>query len=364
MIPAPRLDSASPSAHDASSIQEVEVVVVVVEEKRRILERAIEEQSVYLLGCVLRLLRRMNVFERSQARSPGDIAGDVLADACLAVLRSAERFELGRDPLPWIMGYVANVAKRERDRVFKSNRAASQRTEVSASELAGEDQSGQDVLEEHAANLALSIGLLDARRATALETRQALASLLAPLSEDDRTVVVLSVFEGYDSTRLAQHLGTSAPAARKRLQRALDRLRAYIRGHKEQFAWIENLPEMLQLRDAPSAPAPSAARGERGQDEAGPPCHSHSIDPQHIEHDHSPGLSPAPERSISRSPTALQPAPSPIKARSLALHASRDAAPASSDGRREVAARAASSTQQGSAPAARAAEVHGGKTSP
>lgn len=292
MIPALRPDPALPLAPRAAA----------AEEKRKILEEAIEEHFEYLLGCVLRLLRRMNVFERSQARSPGDIAGDVLADACVAVLRQAERFEVGRDPLPWILGFAINVAKRERERVFKANRAASERPEVSASELAGEDGSGEDVLEAHAANLELSLGLLGARRATPLETRQSLQGLLAPLSESDREVVVLSVFEGYDSPRLAQILGTSAPAARKRLQRALDRLRAHIRSSPQQFSWIENLPEMLELHDevrvAKSLDAPrgtpSGAGDSRGQ---GAPCHRGGTNGEHPEQD--PHTASASSRSAS-----------------------------------------------------------------
>lgn len=245
-----------------------------VEAKREILERAIEEHFETLLGWVVRLLRRWNVFERSQARLPGDIAGDVLADACVAVLRQAERFEAERDPIPWILGFAVNAAKRERERVFKANRAASERPEVIACDLALEDQSGQDALEEHAARLALSLGLLHSRRSTALETEQALHSLLAPLSEDDRQVIVLSVFEGYDSPRLAHILGTSAPAARKRLQRALDRLRAHIRDRREHFSWIEDLPELLELR--------SEIKGSRST--ATPPCHSNGGSRQHAEH--------------------------------------------------------------------------------
>ena len=275
MIPTHHSDSAASSP---ASINDAEA-------QREILEQAIEEHFETLLGWVVRLLRRWNVFERSQSRSPGDIAGDVLADACLAVLRHADRFEIGRDPVPWILGFAVNVAKRERERVFKSNRAASERPEISATELAGEDQSGQDALEEHAARLALSLGLLDSRRATALETRQALASLLAGLSEDDRHVIVLSVFEGYDSQRLGQALEVSAPAARKRLQRALDRARAHIRAQAEQFSWIEDLPELLErcsgLADAEPTATPDTSAGRQAE----PSCHSASTGQQHPQHD-------------------------------------------------------------------------------
>ena len=269
MILAHRSDlAASEAPLSTSTLREREV-----EAKREILEQAIEEHFETLLGWVVRLLRRWNVFERSQARSPGDIAGDVLADACVAVLRQAERFEAERDPIPWILGFAVNAAKRERERVFKANRAASERPEVIACDLAPEDQSGQDALEEHAARLALSLGLLHSRRSTALETEQALQSLLAPLSEDDRQVIVLSVFEGYDSPRLAQILGTSAPAARKRLQRALDRLRTHIRDRREHFDWIEDLPELLELR-----PEMNGSRST-----ATPPCHSNGASGQHAQ---------------------------------------------------------------------------------
>lgn len=286
-----------------------------VEQKREILERAIEEHFDTLASCVVRLLRRMNVFERSQARLPEDIAGDVLADACVAVLRNAERFEAGRDPVPWILGFAVNVAKRERDHVFKANRSASERPEVNASELAGEDQSGEDALEEHAATLALSLGLLDARRSTALETRQALASLLEPLAEADREVVVLSVFEGYDSPRLAQRLGTSAPAARKRLQRALHRLRAHIAGRPEQFSWIENLPRLLEVRgESRSTESMATQITARGENKDGVGCHSAGAASQHPEHDLPQSHRPPPsiegdENAHARSSSMRSPLP-------------------------------------------------------
>lgn len=302
--------ASSLSSHMPTHIGEVEA-------KREILERAIEEHFETLLGWVVRLLRRWNVFERSQARSPGDIAGDVLADACVAVLRHADRFEAGRDPVPWILGFAVNVAKREREHVFKANRAAGERPEVSASELAGEDQNGEDALEEHAARLALSLGLLDSRRATLLETRQALESLLAPLSEDDRQVIVLSVFEGYDSPRLARILGISAPAARKRLQRALDRGRAHIRAQPEHFAWIENLPDLLELRPELRNAEPTAEPPRAHGSKAEPRCHSVGSGAQHPEHD----IAPARRAPLASSDGELAHAPSNTMKSRAASHA-------------------------------------------
>jgi RNA polymerase sigma factor (sigma-70 family) len=216
-----------------------------VEVKRQILERAMEEQRVPLLRWVAARLAHMGVLDNSRGRTRGDIAGDVLADACLAVLRHAERFDASRDPVVWIKAHAIHCAKRHREQVFAANRAPGERREVAASEMAGEEQSAEETLDTLAATRDLSLGLLCGRRATMLETQQALASLLEPLSSSERQVIVLSVFGEYDSPRLAAELGIAPPAARKRLQRALDRLRAHINSQPEQFSWIENSPTLL-----------------------------------------------------------------------------------------------------------------------
>jgi len=349
MIPAPH-----PTEHSSTShAQEVEA-------KRAILERAIDEHGDYLLACVVRLLRRMNVFENSQARSPGDIAGDVLADACLAVLRSPQRFDANRDPLRWIMGHAINVAKRERERVFQSNRAVSLRAEVCASEIAGEEQSGEEALEEHEANLALSLGLLQARKSTPLETRQALASLLAPLRQDEREIVVLSVFEGYDSPRLAARLGISAPAARKRLQRALDRLRLHIRGHEPQFAWIENLPALLGQRHCDPAHGSRAGEEAQRSDEMAPPehssCHSQSAQAQHPEHD----LSTMPHSPRVQARPNARPEPAHAQSSNMKILSSLD----SPNSRERASLNGASSNGAGPQPTSAAGRARGGEPSP
>jgi RNA polymerase sigma-70 factor, ECF subfamily len=56
-----------------------------------------------------------------------------------------------------------------------------------------------------------------------------LAQAFATLSESDRSVLLLSAWEGLDNTELAQVLGTSAGAAGNRLWRARQRLEAAYR---------------------------------------------------------------------------------------------------------------------------------------
>lgn len=130
-------------------------------------------------------------------RLDSDLAQDVVAETFLTAWRHFD--ELSGDPLPWLYRVASHAIANQR-----RARARRQRLDDRARLLSGDVHSA-----DHA-------------RAVAESSR--LAAAFASLTERDREVLRLAMWEGLDSTAAATVLGCSAGAFKVRLHRARRRL--------------------------------------------------------------------------------------------------------------------------------------------
>ncbi len=144
-------------------------------------------------------------------------AAELLNQVVVEALEHADRFRPSAQPRAWLLGIAANLIKRQ-----QAERAARHHREPLVRDLCPEAQ-GTLSEEELFDRLA---GLGQAGPAQALEALQGAAAILAHVSDDDRQVLRLAVLHGMNGKELAQALGVTPGAARVRLHRALNRLRA------------------------------------------------------------------------------------------------------------------------------------------
>jgi RNA polymerase sigma factor (sigma-70 family) len=96
-----------------------------------------------------------------------------------------------------------------------------------------------------------------------LELQRELTAALGELEPADRTVLVLRYFDGLSTGALARHLEIAEPAARKRLSRALERLRERLdrRSGGDRTVWSLALAGLLVPRRARTAVGATALGG-------------------------------------------------------------------------------------------------------
>ena len=127
-------------------------------------------------------------------------AEDIAQDVFLKVYRSADRLDASRNPRPWLSTITANAV-----RDFWRLASTSRRTDLDEVTLVAEDGGPSR----------------DAERSEADATVQ---RALLQLDPGGGEVVVLKDIQGHRHEQIAEHLGISPAAARKRYSRALERL--------------------------------------------------------------------------------------------------------------------------------------------
>lgn len=174
----------------------------------------IAAESQALLGTL-----RMYVVRAGLAQEQGAdaAAAELLGEVTMQAVASAERFRPDARPMPWLLGIAANLIKRQQ--VARAKRAA---REPLVADLAGRSSEG---LSE--AELFDRLGVMAAGHPGAqLEADEAVARILDRLSPDDGQVIRLAVLHDLNGEELGRALGITPGAARVRLHRALNRLRA------------------------------------------------------------------------------------------------------------------------------------------
>ena len=178
------------------------------------LSRCLEESAQPLLDSIRVYVFQFGLARGDEARAQ---AAEILQEVAVEAMAHADRFTMGRRPLPWLLGIALNIIRRRR--VEDARRAA---RELPASSLVLERDEytrGSDPLDQAADALA-------AKQLERVEDDAEAEALLALVPDADRKVLRLALVEGWDREGLAQQLGTSSVAARVRLHRAIGRLRA------------------------------------------------------------------------------------------------------------------------------------------
>jgi RNA polymerase sigma-70 factor, ECF subfamily len=134
------------------------------------------------------------------------VAADVAADVFAVAWRRLD--EVPRDPVPWLYGVARRVIANQRRSSERSSRLV--------------DRIGTALVAERGA------GALRVDPAQTVATSMTFAKAFDQLSEPDREVLALVVWEGLDARRAAAALGCGVAALSMRLTRARRRLQALL----------------------------------------------------------------------------------------------------------------------------------------
>lgn len=144
------------------------------------------------------------------------IAQDVFQDAVLEALSHADRLDPGTQAGAWFLSIAINIIRRR-----KAGLAKRYRREVPLSDLltGPEDFRENSVFEQNGHTSSPGPEQV-------LEEREQVQEILALVSASDARVLRLAIVNGLNTEILARELGVRPVAARVRLHRALQRLRA------------------------------------------------------------------------------------------------------------------------------------------
>lgn len=178
------------------------------------LRQFIEAETETLLGTLRYYVVRAGLVEDQGATLA---AVELLNEVVVEALEHADRFRASGQPIAWLLGIAANLIKRKQaERITRNRREPLVRDLYSGPEEA----LGEDELFDRLATLAVPGPAQD------LEADEEVSAILAYVSKDDQRVLRLAVLHGLNGEALAQTLGITPGAARARLHRALNRLRA------------------------------------------------------------------------------------------------------------------------------------------
>jgi len=144
------------------------------------------------------------------------VADDVLNDVVREALDHAHRFDTSRPPKAWLLGIATNLIRRRQAKQIAQNQREPLIRDLYPHTQ--HDMSEGDLFDQ----LSQSTNHHPER---ALESDEAVETLLALVSENDQEVIRLAILDDLNGEALAKRLGISAGAARVRLHRALNRLR-------------------------------------------------------------------------------------------------------------------------------------------
>lgn len=171
----------------------------------------IEHESSSLISTLRFYLSRAGTADQPLEAAAYELLNEVVVEA----LEHEERFRSDGQPRAWLLGIAANIIKRRQVERAKRDQREPLVRDLFADD--GESLSDDELFDRMSA-------LADADPYA--ETENELTVLMGTLSEDDQRVLRLAILTGLDGDSVARELGTTPGAARVRLHRALNRLRA------------------------------------------------------------------------------------------------------------------------------------------
>jgi RNA polymerase sigma factor (sigma-70 family) len=180
---------------------------------RRRLEVFIESESGSLAKTV-----RYYVLRAGLASGAGiaQLADELFNDMVVEALRSVDRLKPDMHPKPWLLGIAANLIKRRQTEMAKRDRREPLMRDLYPDR---EDTLSDDELFE-------LLPVTSHNRIEDVEGDETIQNLLLGLSKSDADLLRLAILHDMSGEALAKVLGVSPVAARVRLHRALNRLRA------------------------------------------------------------------------------------------------------------------------------------------
>jgi RNA polymerase sigma-70 factor (ECF subfamily) len=186
------------------------------------LRQFIAEESDGLLATLRYYVYRAGLTGQDQPLDAA--ASELLNEVVLEALEHEDRFRVSGQPRAWLLGIAANLIKRK-----QTDFARRARREPLVRDLYPGDQESlsDDDLFDWMGSLS---GTKDALE---LESDDQVNAILAGVSPDDQRVLRLGILHGLDGGALGVALGVTPGAARVRLHRALNRLRASYLARKD-----------------------------------------------------------------------------------------------------------------------------------
>lgn len=169
-------------------------------------------------SAVLHKILRQYVL-RAGLVSSGDanaVAYELLNEVTVEAFMNIERLKADMQPRAWLLGIAINLIKRE-----QVNRAKRERREPLIRDLYARQE--EALTEDELFDL---LPVTFDRSITELEADDTINSLLSGVTKSDADVLRLAIVHDLNGLALAKALGITVSAARVRLHRALDRLRA------------------------------------------------------------------------------------------------------------------------------------------
>lgn len=237
--PVTKPERAAPSVALLQAAHHTPDVPATLQSRRTVLENTFDKDRDTLLGIIESYLRRGGVTHGWQ--DTRETALDVYGELFIEAMRTLEKFDENRSPRAWLLSLASNLVLRKKVERAKEFSRASQNTEAAP----GNEESAIEVFDRLAAASHHFHQL-----SSPLEKQQTLDEILSGVNEGEREILMLSVVHGLRSEIIGAQLGISAAAARKRLQRALEHLRA---DYLQRFATSES----------PSSPSSNEAKIQR-----------------------------------------------------------------------------------------------------
>lgn len=144
------------------------------------------------------------------------IALDVLQEVVVEALDHAERFDPARQPMAWLLGIAINVIRRKKTEFVK--RAQREMSIVHFATTENASLSEAELFD-------LLTFCPPPSPEQDIEANEQALIMLALVSLEDQHILRMAFLEDFDRERIARRLGITTVAARKRLNRALTRLR-------------------------------------------------------------------------------------------------------------------------------------------
>ena len=145
------------------------------------------------------------------------VASDLLNEMVVEALRHADRLNSADVTRAWLLGIAVNLIKRKRAAQIKRDYREPLARDI-CSGAAQETMSDDEIFDRLAPRSA-------ANPAQDYEANERITAILAGVSEDDQEIIRLAILNEMTGVMIAEKLNITPEAARKRLQRALKRLR-------------------------------------------------------------------------------------------------------------------------------------------
>lgn len=163
----------------------------------------------YLSRVLQSYIRRAHIVPETEIE---DAAFELLQDVILKALQIQEQYP-GNDVQAWLLGIAGTLMLQKRKKVFRSR-------EIAVSNLP--DAQGGEMSEAEFFDQFASMAMKDPNQDFAI--RNQLQACLVTLSIDDQRILFLHTEYGMNLHEVAGQLAITHAAARKRFERALDRL--------------------------------------------------------------------------------------------------------------------------------------------